>query len=311
MGGTIKPDEHLVRKNIRDFYGYMPGHIYEVSGGSVGYTYSVDDRYFLKIYDTTLVLTARCTEKLQEQLMVLDRLRQCSSMKDSICYPVKTAGGDYFYTCGNLIGVLYNFIPGEAVGYERGLSEEETGQLAVMVRSLHGIDSRLFAGLCPEEKYDLSFCSELRCLLREKTAGLPERFEAVALEYRDVAEKRIREAEEMAERLKQEKLPFVLCHTDIHGGNIMRDPKGKLYLVDWENVLLAPKEADLFSFYEEPYFSLFADSFHEEAMRYYIIRRDLEDIWEFLNNLLHGEYGMPEQDEVFGHVKRIFRHMCL
>ena len=58
---------------------------------------------------------------------------------------------------------------------------------------------------------------------------------------------RMKTLREEARELKEEKLPFVLCHTDIHGGNLIRGtPQGKLWLIDWENVMLAPKEADLF-----------------------------------------------------------------
>ena len=58
---------------------------------------------------------------------------------------------------------------------------------------------------------------------------------------------------EEARKLKEGNLPFVLCHTDIHGGNLIRDPQGKLWLIDWENVMLVPKETDLFAFCEEEY----------------------------------------------------------
>jgi spectinomycin phosphotransferase len=36
-----------------------------------------------------------------------------------------------------------------------------------------------------------------------------------------------------------------LCHSDIHPGNLFIDPKGPLYLVDWDYPMLAPKERDL------------------------------------------------------------------
>ena len=38
---------------------------------------------------------------------------------------------------------------------------------------------------------------------------------------------------------------FVLCHSDIHGGNILIADTGELYVVDWDDPILAPKERDL------------------------------------------------------------------
>ena len=38
---------------------------------------------------------------------------------------------------------------------------------------------------------------------------------------------------------------FVLCHADFHTGNILYGGEGRLYIVDWDDPLLAPKERDL------------------------------------------------------------------
>ncbi len=37
----------------------------------------------------------------------------------------------------------------------------------------------------------------------------------------------------------------VLCHTDIHMGNLLICEDGALYIVDWDQPILAPKERDL------------------------------------------------------------------
>ena len=41
----------------------------------------------------------------------------------------------------------------------------------------------------------------------------------------------------------------------------------------------------------------------------YLLRRDLEDIQEFLDSVLKGEYDRAGQEEVLSHVKRIIVHM--
>jgi spectinomycin phosphotransferase len=46
----------------------------------------------------------------------------------------------------------------------------------------------------------------------------------------------------------------VICHTDLHGGNLMTDERGILYILDWENALIAPPEHDLFFFAGEKNF---------------------------------------------------------
>jgi len=38
---------------------------------------------------------------------------------------------------------------------------------------------------------------------------------------------------------------FILCHADIHAWNLLIDVNGRLYIVDWDTLIFAPKERDL------------------------------------------------------------------
>lgn len=38
---------------------------------------------------------------------------------------------------------------------------------------------------------------------------------------------------------------FVLCHSDLHAGNVFIDKNGAIYIVDWDSPIIAPKERDL------------------------------------------------------------------
>lgn len=298
-----------LHQDMKQHYGYCPNFINEVTGGSVGYTYSVDNQFFLKLYDTRLVMTQRCTETLGEQLALLDILQNKSLLKDKICYPIKTITNDYYYKQDHFIGVLFNFIEGSTLGYANQYSENDILQLSAIVKQLHSLDTNLFCELCPKETYHLTFGNSLLQLLDEQLINLPSRFYQIASEYKNVLEDKVKEAKSIAGELKKIKLPNVLCHTDIHGGNLIRNGAGELILVDWENVILAPKEADLFTFCEESYFPLFSGNANENALLYYVIRRDLEDIYEFLNRVLHHEYLPDEENEVYGHVVRILNHL--
>jgi spectinomycin phosphotransferase len=60
--------------------------------------------------------------------------------------------------------------------------------------------------------------------------------------------------------LQHADLEFVLCHADIHTANIMLTPERTLFIVDWDDTLLAPKERDLM-------FVLDGDSIHTKEER--------------------------------------------
>ena len=52
-------------------------------------------------------------------------------------------------------------------------------------------------------------------------------------------------AEQLAQRIQGQSSQFVLCHSDLHGGNILIDENDTLYIVDWDDPIMAPKERDL------------------------------------------------------------------
>jgi spectinomycin phosphotransferase len=53
-------------------------------------------------------------------------------------------------------------------------------------------------------------------------------------------------AERLAQALQARPPECVVCHSDIHAGNILIEERtDALYMVDWDNPILAPKERDL------------------------------------------------------------------
>lgn len=55
----------------------------------------------------------------------------------------------------------------------------------------------------------------------------------------------IERTEMIGRHLQLADLEFGLCHADIHTANILITPEQELFIVDWDDTLLAPKERDL------------------------------------------------------------------
>jgi len=124
----------------------------------------------------------------------------------------------------------------------------------------------------------------------------------------------------VVEILKSGHQPFVLCHTDIHGWNLMQSDK--LILIDWESIKFAPVEADLFTFWSDWYWGnskwgSYWDKFlpvyqkyhpeyteQNETLRFYQIRRHIEDIEEFFKQYLYDDMTKEETDEVISCLER-------
>ncbi len=48
--------------------------------------------------------------------------------------------------------------------------------------------------------------------------------------------------EELARLLREQSGPRVICHADLHPGNILCDQTDHVFVIDWDDVMLAPKE---------------------------------------------------------------------
>ncbi|MDQ3004912.1 MAG: aminoglycoside phosphotransferase family protein [Chloroflexota bacterium] len=55
----------------------------------------------------------------------------------------------------------------------------------------------------------------------------------------------IERAEIIGKRIQQTDLDFFLCHADIHTANILITQEQDMFIVDWDDILFAPKERDL------------------------------------------------------------------
>lgn len=63
--------------------------------------------------------------------------------------------------------------------------------------------------------------------------------------HRDTVIDLVNRAERLAVEVKAKPSPAILCHADMHVGNLLLEPDGTLHIVDWDTLLLAPKERDL------------------------------------------------------------------
>lgn len=103
--------------------------------------------------------------------------------------------------------------------------------------------------------------------------------------------------------LENSRLRMALCHTDIHHWNLMQS-ENQLILIDWEGLRLAPIEADLMFLVDEPYYDEFLNTYQKtyknfainpDALQFYQVRRKLEDIWGFIEQLLFDKQNAQER----------------
>src|SRR5438105_6812461 len=90
--------------------------------------------------------------------------------------------------------------------------------------------------------------------------------------------------EKLAGVLQSRTFPYVICHADLHAANLIRDPAGHVFVIDWDEVMLAPKERD-FIFVRQPQAAAFWQGYGQTeidwvALTYYLWERVVQDVIE-------------------------------
>lgn len=102
----------------------------------------------------------------------------------------------------------------------------------------------------PVETYTAKYREQVTAYLaiveqRTFTDPVANRMAEFMRQHRGEMEFVIRRAEALASALITQPLPAVLCHADLHAGNLLVTASGDFYIIDWDNPILAPKERDL------------------------------------------------------------------
>lgn len=107
-------------------------------------------------------------------------------------------------------------------------------------------------------------------------------------------------------------LPFVICHADLHAANVLRDPNGNVFVIDWDQVMLAPKERD-FIFLTQPQAGAFWDGYgsrdiNSSALTYYLWERVIQDIIEYAEHVcLNDDLSQETKMDLVHRFERAFR----
>lgn len=124
----------------------------------------------------------------------------------------------------------------------------------------------------------------------------------------------VERAEQLGQKIQHQSPENVLCHSDIHGGNVLIDKNGAIYIVDWDDPIMAPKERDLMfigggiaNVWNKPHEEeLFYKGYgktkiNTEILTYYRHERIVEDIAIIAQQLLLSTAGNQDRMESYKH----------
>jgi len=137
--------------------------------------------------------------------------------------------------------------------------------------------------------------------------------------HKEIIHRLVNQAELLCQMIQGESTEFVLCHSDIHGGNVLIDENGAIYIVDWDEPIMAPKERDLMfigggvanvwnHLHEE---QLFYKGYGKtpiqiEILAYYRHERIIQDIVEYYQALLFTSDRKEDKQKIYKHFLDMF-----
>ncbi len=237
--------------------------------------------------------------------------------------PLKTTTGQLWAGLGDFKMILYPFVEGKN-GYEAALSDGQWRDFGAALRQIHTVPlPPALAGSIPGE----TFSPEWREMVKAFQAQIEEneyadpaaaKLAALMRARREEICRLVTRTDALGLALQRRLLTLgtpegweqVLCHTDIHPGNLLLGTNDALYIVDWDNPVLAPKERDLMLIGGCPTWNnpreviLFYQGYgpveiDPTALAYYRYERIIQDIAAYCQQLLKSSAGGQDREQSF------------
>jgi spectinomycin phosphotransferase len=298
--------DERIAAHVQDVYGLPVEQVVFLPLGADGntavyrLTTTNQTAYFLKlrggIFDKTSVMLPQCLSELAI---------------DHVIAPQPTKTGRFWTNLDVYTVILYPFVEGRNV-YEVNLPDQHWRELGVVLKGVHTAvippsitrhirretyspqwreSVKKSLALAATNDFADPIAAQVAALLRDKRA-----------EILDL----VGRAERLAQVLQMQSPEFIVCHSDLHAGNILIDEaRDTFYIVDWDEPILASKERDLMVaggglmggwrlpqeeealFYE----GYGAAVINHEALAYYRYERIVQDIAIFCEELLLSDEG--------------------
>ncbi len=242
-----------------------------------------------------------------------------------IIAPLATSTGALWANLDPFKVILYPFIDGHT-GYEVDLSDRHWIEFGAALKRIHhvvvppGLIDRI-----QRETYSPKWREIVRTFMAHVDADVVD--DSVAVQAAAFLRNRhaaildlVERTDRCAQALQARSPEFVVCHSDLHAGNVLIAADGAFYLVDWDSPILAPKERDLmyagggqFTAARTPQQeeALFYQGYgpapiDRVALAYYRYERIVEDIAIYCEQLLTTNDGGADREQALRYLMSNF-----
>ncbi|HAU1419764.1 TPA: aminoglycoside O-phosphotransferase APH(9)-Ia [Legionella pneumophila] len=311
------PDQQLI-KLLKVYYGIDIHAVQLIVGGADmnAFGYKADSEsnsYFVKL---------KYGHHEEINLSII-RLLYDSGIKE-IIFPIYTRDTKLFQQIDHFKIIVYPFIDAPN-GFTQNLTEKQWQQLGKVLRQIHetsvptAIQQRL-----RKETYSPKWREMVRSFYNK--IGFDDSDDQITADFKsffnqkiDSIHRLVDSSEELSQKIQPDLDKYVLCHSDVHAGNVLVVNEESIYIIDWDEPMLAPKERDLMfigggignvwnkhheiDYFYEGYGKTNVDKI---ILSYYRHERIVEDIAVYGQDLLSRDQNDESRLESFKHFKSMF-----
>ena len=205
----------------------------------------------------------------------------------AVVAPLPAMHNALWTTLGGWIVIVYPFIDGESSN--TGMTNEQWKETGSVFKQIHSVrvQPENFPSLREETFDPMDYIQWVHTFEAQHLHAQHDDSDAARslremwVEHQSTIDTIVASMEKLADALQSRTLPYVICHADLHAANLIRDPYGHVHVIDWDEVMLAPKERDFIFVWERD-----ADAFWEGygkgeidhlSLTYYLWERVIQD----------------------------------
>lgn len=164
--------------------------------------------------------------------------------------PIKNIQGNAISHVGDVSIIVYPFVEGRN-GFQRNLTAEQWVTLGRVMRMLHEITVPTeIEHKIRRETFSAKWREMVNSLyVHIETEEVTDEIAKILIQFMKthsrIIHRLLDRAAQLAKQIQSQLPEFVLCHADIHGGNVLITNDESIYIVDWDDPVMAPKERDL------------------------------------------------------------------
>lgn len=271
---------------------------------------------WLKCYDRNRAITARVLADAHFYLSVTYWMQHHTPLSGRITAPYQTRDGQFLIDDGGrYVAILFDYVVGRTPR-DHPLTPAQRTHLVHSVAMMHAMtDDVPLPAHTVIEDFGAPWTRPLAQMLEGEWDAFDADIRAVLMPHRDRLQAMLVRFVQAGYHLRRQPPALVLCHTDIHGYNVIVSGD-QTHLLDFEGLKLAPAEHDFMFWVDDAAWPEILATYQQirpdvvpdpHLIRFYQERRLLEDVYDYLEQLMCEALTSAERQYIVNNV----RHMLM